>query len=213
MKKETKKNLCLAVILLGSIALWTAAIRLVDVQAIGPQGSAVGFATVNRWFHTFIGLHLSLYAITDWLGLVPLFVAAGFALLGLSQWINRRQLKRVDFSILVLGGFYLVVMAAYAFFEVFVVNYRPVLMNGYLEASYPSSTTMLVICVISTAIMQLNTRIKNNTRRRCAALVLTAFLIFMVIGRLVSGVHWLSDIAGGALLSTGLVMLYHTITS
>jgi len=105
MKKETKKNLCLAVILLGSFALWTAAIRLVDVQAIGPQGSAVGFATVNRWFHTLTGLNLSLYAITDWLGLVPLFVAAGFALLGLSQWIKRRHLKRVDFSILVLGGF------------------------------------------------------------------------------------------------------------
>lgn len=199
--------------LLGAFALWTAAIQFIDVQAIGPQGSAVGFAAVNRWFHTLTGLHLSLYTITDWLGLVPLFAAMGFALLGLSQWLKRRHLKRVDFSILVLGGFYLVVMSAYALFEVFVVNYRPVLINGYLEASYPSSTTMLVICVISTAIMQLNTRIKNNTRRRCAALVLTAFLIFMVIGRLISGVHWLSDIVGGALLSAGLVMLYHTITS
>lgn len=156
---------------------------------------------------------MSLYTMTDWLGLVPLGVAMGFALLGLVQLIKRKHLREVDFSILVLGGFYLVVMAAYVLFEVFVVNYRPVLINGHLEASYPSSTTMLVMCVMPTAIMQLNARIKNYALRRCAAFVMAAFIVFMVIGRLLSGVHWVTDIVGGALLSAGLVMLYHSIMS
>ena len=213
MKKETKKNFCVAVILLGTFALWTAAVQLVDVQAIGPQGSAVGFATINGWVHNLTGVHLSLYAVTDWLGLVPLGVVMGFAFLGVIQWITRKHLRQVDFSILVLGGFYLVVMAAYVLFEVFVINYRPVLINGHLEASYPSSTTMLVLCVMPTALMQFNARIKNPVLKRCAAFGITAFIIFMVIGRLISGVHWVTDIVGGALLSAGLVMLYHSITS
>ena len=213
MKKETKKDFGITVILLGAFALWTAAVRLVDVQPIGPQGSAVGFATINGWVHDLTGVHMALYTVTDWLGLVPLGIAIGFAFLGLSQWMKRKHLKQVDFTILVLGGFYLIVMAAYVLFEVFAVNYRPVLINGCLEASYPSSTTMLVLCVMPTTLMQLNARIKSQTLKRWVGFGITAFILFMVIGRLLSGVHWFTDIIGGALLSAGLVMLYYSITS
>ena len=213
MKKETKKNFGIAAILLGAFVVWTAAVQLVDVQPIGPQGSAVGFATINGWVHSLAGVHMSLYTVTDWLGLVPIGVAMGFALLGLIQWIKRKHLRQVDFSILVLGGFYLLVMAAYVLFEVLVINYRPVLINGCLEVSYPSSTTMLVLCVMPTAIMQLNARIKSKTLKRWVGFGITAFILFMVIGRLLSGVHWFTDIIGGALLSAGLVMLYYSITS
>ena len=213
MKKETKKNFGIAAILLGAFVVWTAAVQLVDVQPIGPQGSTVGFATVNSWVHNLTGVHMALYTVTDWLGLVPFSVAMGFALLGLIQWIKRKHLRQVDFSILVLGGFYLLVMAAYVLFEVVVINYRPVLINGCLEASYPSSTTMLVLCVMPTTLMQLNARIKSQTLKRWVGFGITAFILFMVIGRLLSGVHWFTDIIGGALLSAGLVMLYYSITS
>ena len=213
MKEETKKNFGITVILLGAFALWSAAVRLVDVQPIGPQGSAVGFATINGWVHDLTGVHMALYTVTDWLGLVPIGVAMGFALLGLIQWIKRKHLRQVDYSIIVLGGFYLLVMAAYVLFEVVVINYRPVLINGYLEASYPSSTTMLVLCVMPTTLMQLNARIKSQTLKRWVGFGITAFILFMVIGRLLSGVHWFTDIIGGALLSAGLVMLYYSITS
>ena len=132
----------------------------------------------------------------------------GFALLGLIQWIKRKNILKVDYNILILGGFYIVVMAVYVLFEMLVVNYRPVLICGILEASYPSSTTMLVMCVMPTAIMQFNARIKNGILKRWVSSAITVFIAFMVIGRLVSGVHWFTDIVGGALLSAGLVMLY-----
>jgi len=213
LKKETKKNFGIAAILLGAFVVWTAAVQLVDVQPIGPQGSTVGFATVNSWVHNLTGVHMSLYTVTDWLGLVPIAFTIGFALLGLIQWVKRKHLRQVDFSILVLGGFYLLVMVAYVLFEVIVINYRPVLINGALEASYPSSTTMLVLCVMPTAIMQLNTRIKSQTLKQWVAFAIAAFIVFMVVGRFFSGVHWFTDIIGGALLSAGLVMLYYSITS
>lgn len=212
MKKKVKKNLVISLSLLAAFALWTIALIYIDVQAIGPGSSSVGLATINAMFHDWTGVHMVIYTITDWLGLVPVAFGFGFASLGLIQWIQRKNLFHVDFSLLVLGGFYMIVLAAYLLFEAHVVNYRPVLINGYLEASYPSSTTMLVMCVMPTAMMQLNSRIQNAAFRQCVRILIALFIGFMVIGRLLSGVHWLTDIIGGALLSAGLVMVYHTVS-
>lgn len=212
MKKETKKSFFCAICLLISFVLWTILLCFIDVKEIGPEKTAVGFATLNQFVHNLTGVHMSLYNITDWLGLVPIGFAMGFALLGLVQWIKRKHLKLVDYNIFVLGGFYIVVVAVYLLFETVVLNYRPVLINGYLEASYPSSTTMLVMCVMPTAIMQFKNRIKNKTLKQCVLLLIIVFIVFMVIGRLISGVHWFTDIVGGALLSTGLVKSYYSVS-
>ena len=211
MEKKNKRWLVCAASLLMAFVLWTVLVRFIGVRAIGPEGSSVGFATLNRYVHELTGVNLFLYTVTDWLGLVPIAVALGFAILGLVQLIKRKSLWKVDHSILALGVFYIVVMAAYILFEMVVINYRPTLINGYLEASYPSSTTMLVMCVMPTAAMQLNGRIKNTVLRRCAIIAIVAFTAFMVIGRLVSGVHWITDIIGGALFSAGIVMIYKAI--
>ena len=197
-----------ALFFLACFLLWTLLVRTIDVKPIGPRGSTVGFATLNGFFHQLTGVHMWLYTVTDWLGLVPIAVAFGFAFFGLFQWIKRRHICKVDRSILALGVFYLLVIAAYVIFEYAVINRRPVLIGGYLEASYPSSTTLLVTTVMPTALLQLCGRIRGKTARRCVAFVILAFIAFMVVGRLVSGVHWLSDIIGGLLLSAGLVMLY-----
>ena len=207
MKRRNLHLLTAGLLLLGAFALWTVAVCLVDVRPIGPNGSSVGFAALNGAVHAVLGVCWPLYTITDWLGLVPMGFVFGFALLGLVQLIRRRSLGRVDRDILVLGGFYLVV-AAYLLFEKFAVNYRPVLIDGFLEASYPSSTTMLTLCVIPTAMLQLRRRIPRAGLRRVILWMLGIFTAFMVVGRLLSGVHWLTDIVGGALLSAGLVALY-----
>lgn len=211
MKKKNYKSLYASLFMLGAFVLWTVAVRFVDVRAIGPSGSSVGFAALNGLIHKITGVNMLLYHITDWLGLVPIFVAMGFACLGLVQWIKRKKLRQVDYSIFVLGGFYIAVMAVYLLFETVTVNYRPVLIGDILETSYPSSTTLLVMCVMPTAIMQFNSRIKNAIIKKSVSIVIMAFVIFMVIGRLASGVHWFSDIVGGAMLSAGLVEMYRHI--
>ena len=211
MEKKNSRLFWVGVGLLAVFVLWTVLIRFVDVEAIGPRQSSVGFATLNGYIHNLTGVNMSLYIITDWLGLVQIGVAFGFAVLGIVQCIKRKSLLKVDRSILTLGGFYIVVMAVYILFEIVVINYRPTLIDGYLEASYPSSTTILVMCVMPTAMMQLRTRIKNDLFRRCVMLTITVFITFMVIGRLVSGVHWITDIIGGALLSTAIVLMYYSI--
>ena len=206
--KKNKKRLYTSVSLLAAFAAWTLLVLFVDKGAIGPMGSSVGLASLNGFAHGIIVVNMTLYTVTDWLGLVPIAFALGFAILGLAQWIARKSLLRVDRSLFVLGGFYIAVIAAYVFFEAFTVNCRPVLIDGVLEGSYPSSTTMLVMCVMPSAAMQLGDRIKNSVLRRCIVITITVFTLFMVVGRLISGVHWITDIIGGALLSGGLVGMY-----
>lgn len=213
MKNDSKKYLLISTCMLITFALWTIAISIIDVQPVNPQDSTIGFATINKYFHNLTGVHLSLYNITDWLGLIPLAFMLFFALLGLIQWVNRKSLKQVDYSLFVLGGYYIAVMSVYILFEIFVINYRPILNNGHLEASYPSSTTLLVLCVMPTTIMQLNERMKNNLPKKVSIILITAFTLFMVIARFISGVHWFTDIVGGILLSAGLVMLYTSIVN
>ena len=210
MKNRVKSLIITAVCLLAAFAAWTAAVLFVDVGAIGPIGSSVGLASVNLSFHRLTGVHPMLYTVTDWLGLVPILFALGFALLGLCQWARRGRLGRVDRSLLALGAFYIAVMVFYALFEKLCVNYRPVLIDGALEVSYPSSTTMLSLCVMPTALMQLSSRIKHRGLRQWVGAAIGGFTAFMVIGRLISGVHWATDIIGSVLLSFGLFKLYQS---
>lgn len=208
MKKENYKQFLLPGCFLAAFILWTVLIRLVDVAPVGPLGSSVGFSSINLAFHNLTGVRWALYDWTDRLSLIPLLTVAGFGLLGLSQWMKRKKLLKVDQSILVLGGFYLLTGAAFLLFEVFPVNHRPVLISGALEASYPSSTTLLVLCIMPTAMLQLRCRIRYPVLRRWVLVLMGLFTGFMVMGRLISGVHWLTDIVGGILLSAGLVTLY-----
>ena len=208
MKRENKRLFLIAAGALAAFVLWTVLVRVVDLQQIGPEGSVVGFAAFNAFVHGLTGVHMGLYELTDLLSVIPLAIIGGFGLLGLVQWIKRKSFAKVDYSILVLGGFYIAVLVIFALFEVLAINYRPVLIVGKLEASYPSSTTMLVMCVLPTAVMQLRGRIQNPVLNHSVSFVLGAFTGFMVVVRLISGVHWVTDIIGGALLSTGLVVLY-----
>lgn len=195
-----------------AFVLWTLLLKNVDVKAIGPKGSEVGFSSLNGFFHNLISVNKDLYILTDLLGIVPIFFMLGFTVLGFIQLLKRKNLFKVDSDILVLGGFYIVMAAIYLFFESFVINYRPVLIESILEASYPSSTTLLVMCVMLTAAIQLNRRIKNIKLRKIAVHLIYFFTAFMVLARIISGVHWITDIIGGLLFSAGFILIYYAIT-
>ena len=207
---KEKRNLLTGIGLISAFALWTVLIQCVDVQVVGQNGTKIGFAAFNVWFHQLTGVHMTIYTVTDWLGLVPIFVCLCFGMLGMVQLIKRRSLLRVDSDILLLGAYYVIVIACYLIFEMIPVNYRPVLIEGRLEASYPSSTTLLVLSVMPTLIFQVCRRAKNPLIKKVTAVFAISFSAFMVIGRLISGVHWATDIVASVLLSAGLFMLYQS---
>lgn len=208
MKKNEKKSLLIGSIFIAMFTVWTVLIQTVDVQPLGQNGTGIGFAAFNCWFHHFTGVNMVIYTITDWMGLVPVAICLSFAGIGLVQLIKRRSLFRVDADIMILGVYFVIVFLAYAIFEMIPINYRPILIEGKMEASYPSSTTLLVLSVMPALIEQIQRRLSGITAKRIIKIVAIAFSAFMVIGRLVSGVHWFTDIVGGVLLSAGVFMLY-----
>ena len=210
MKKNEKKSLLIGSIFLAMFTVWTVLIQTVDVQPLGQNGTGIGFAAFNCWFHHFTGVNMAIYTITDWMGLVPVAICFGFAGIGLVQLMKRRSFFRVDADIMILGVYFVIVFLVYAIFEMIPINYRPILIEGRMEASYPSSTTLLVLSVMSALIEQIQRRLSDITAKRIIKIAAIAFSAFMVIGRLVSGVHWFTDIVGGVLLSAGLFMLYKT---
>jgi len=136
-RRSGRRELFTGIGLLAAFAVWTMLIQLVDVQGAGPDGTKIGFAAFNVWFHQLTGVHLTIYTITDWLGLIPIFICLCFGMLGLIQLIRRKSLFRVDWDIILLGIYYVLVIFGYLFFEMVPVNYRPILIEGRLEASYP----------------------------------------------------------------------------
>lgn len=212
MKKRRILSYYVAITAFIAFAVWTLLVMTVDVSSIGPNGSSVGLSSINGTFHNFTGVNLTLYEFTDWLSIIPICIATGFAVLGLIQWIQRKKLFKVDYSLFILGGFYVAVFATYFLFELLTINYRPILIEGILEASYPSSTTILVLCIMPTAAMQLKRRICNSILRIFAISLIIIFTVFMVTGRIISGVHWITDIIGGMFISTAWVSLYYAIS-
>ena len=211
MKEIRRKELLAGIVLLVAFAIWTVLIRHIDVRNAGPNGTEIGFAEINVWFHRLTGVHMLIYTITDWLGLVPIIICMCFGVLGLVQLVKRRNLLKVDSDILLLGAYYVVVILGYLLFEMVPINYRPILIDGNLEASYPSSTTLLVMTVMPTLKYQSDRRIANPAVRKVITVFVIVFTAFMVIGRLISGVHWATDIIGSVFLSSGLFMIYRSM--
>ncbi len=211
MKTKENRLLIRGLLLILIFAVWTVLIMTVDVKPIGQNGTDVGFSVLNTWFHKLTGVNMMLYNITDWLGFVPVFICMGFAGFGFFQLIKRKSLLRVDGDIILLGIYFITVIFFYLIFEEFPINYRPILIEGRMEASYPSSTTLLVLSVMPVFSFQAEIRIKKEAVKKLIRIFVITFSLFMVIGRLVSGVHWLTDIIGSLFISAGLYFIYNSL--
>ena len=197
-------------IFLALFLLWIVLLKTVDVRPVGPAGTSIGFATVNAGFQEAFTFNKLLYTVTKLLGVLTIAVAGAFAIFGVVQWIQRRKLLRVDLEIRNLAVLYVVFAALYVFFEKVIINYRPMIMPDETdpEASFPSTHTMLVCVVMGSTILLLRRYIHNKGLRLALQIVSALIIVVMVIGRLLCGVHWLTDIIGGVLISAALVSAY-----
>lgn len=209
--KRNRKNFRMGGSLLLVFMIWTGLIQYVDVKPIGANNTYIGFSTLNSCFHHLTGVHMTIYTTTDWLGLIPIFVCMVFTGLGLVQLIKRKSILKVDKDLILLGIYYFIVIIVYLIFEMIPINYRPILINGRLEASYPSSITLLVLSVMPTLILQVKRRSTHVVFTKIVCVFTVLFSLFMVIGRLACGVHWLTDIIGALIFSTGLYYLYEAL--
>ena len=207
---KKKRNFFISTILILLAVGFTTFVKMVDVRPIGVNESCVGVASVNKVVFETIGVNMIWYHITDWLGLIPIFMAMVYALIGVVQLIKMKSIFKVDKEIIILGAFYIILISLYLFFEKFIVNYRPILINGFLEASYPSSHTLMTICLCGSSII-VNKKLFNNKVGNCANYLSVVIILITVIGRLIAGVHWVTDIIGGILIAIALLMTLHSL--
>ena len=191
-------------------ALLIVLLRCVDVEPVGSADTSVGLSHLNRFVFELTGVNMVWYNITDWLGLTAIIAAFLFAATGLVQLIKRRSILKVDKEILALGGLYTLLIGIYVLFENVIVNYRPIIMpgNSTPEASFPSSHTMLVCVIMGSTLIIIGKYIKKKSMCRVIRGMCAAVIAVTVVGRLISGVHWFTDILGGLLISTFLLALY-----
>lgn len=208
-KKNNKINFIVSVFLCLVAIIFTILVKVIDVQPVGVNGTDIGFAKINSYVFSMIGENAIWYDITYYLGIVAILVAFVYALIGGIQLFKRKSVFKVDKEIIFLGIFYFVVVGIYAFFEKVVVNYRPILMDGVIEASYPSSHTLMTICLCGSAII-INKKLFNIRYINIVNIFLGFIIGITVVGRLISGVHWFTDILGGIIISMALLMTFYS---
>ena len=207
-----RRNIIISFILIILAVLFTVLVKNVDVKPIGPNESMVGFADINKLLHNLIGSNMAIYKITEVLGYIPIVMALVYVFIGLKQLIKRKSLLKVDKEIYVLALFYILVVGVYVFFEKFIVNYRPILIDGVLEASYPSSHTLMSICLCGSSII-INKKLFKNKLGDIENILSVILILLIVAGRIISGVHWFTDILGGIIISSALLVIFYSIIS
>jgi len=205
-----RKKLIITILLLISSIIFIVLLKRIDIKCDAVNNSCIGFATINQFIFNKIGVNMTWYVITDWLGIIPILMSMVYAIIGLKQLMKRKSIRKVDKEIIILGIFYVAVISIYILFEKYIINYRPILMNGFLEASFPSSHTLMTICLCGSSII-INNRLFKNKFTKIINVISLFIIIITIIGRLISGVHWFTDIVGGILISSFLLMLFYSI--
>lgn len=187
--KDFKKPLIFSIIFAVLAVAFTCAVSFTGLRdALG------SFAYSDLW-----------YKITKYSGYALFLPVAFFVLLGFVQLIKRKSFKKVDRELKLLALFYLAVAAIYLLFEKFlIINYRPIMLNGQLESSYPSSHTLFAITLCGSAMLLTKSFLKLK-HATLVNVVLSVLMLVTVVGRLLSGVHWATDIMGGILIGFTLV--------
>ena len=239
MKKEYRisigaEGIKSAFIYLITTIIYTVLVFTVDKAPIGPNDSVVGFAGINGKFAARFGYNPLFDKITDVAMLIAILVAAGFAVLGLMQLIREKSFAKVDKKIYGLALVYIVVMVLYVFFDKVPLNYRPVIMPGEteLEASFPSTHTLVVCAIMSTASLfwkkifdGTGKYVKDTASGKSSVFIsgdkeklrkvfvgfANLVMIVAVLGRIVAGVHWLTDIGGGILIASTIKEFYSAL--
>lgn len=207
-----KKNNITSITMIILAVIYTILVKIIDVAPIGPNNSEVGFSKINGFFHNLLGSNMTIYKITEILGIIPLLMAGIYAIIGLVELIKRKSLTKVDYEIYALAGLYVVVLGLYVFFEKCIINYRPILIDGVLEASYPSSHTLMALCICGSSII-VNKRIFHKKIFNLENKLSIFLMITIILGRFISGVHWFSDIIGAIFISLALLSSFYTAIS
>ena len=208
MNNSIKKLKLATIISFIIFVVYTLAIKFVLVAPIGPNDTNVGLAPLNKAVDDMLGLNMTIDKFTDIFLYAAILLAFCLGLYALRQAIEGKSLMKIDKGVFWTLLFYVMVIVVYCMFELIKINYRPVIIEGELEYSYPSSHTMIILCILVPMMFQTSRLLKNKTMIIIAKIVCIIMMFLTVGGRILSGMHWFTDIVGGILISVCLIFVY-----
>ena len=134
---------------------------------------------------------------------------AVFVFLGIYQIFTRKSLLKVDRRLLWMILPLLLMTITYVVFDkFFVLNVRP---NGSGETSFPSTHVMVVATIFMLIAINLPYYIKSKAICIVLDLAMLALLVLVCVGRVLSEMHWLSDVLGGLAFALIFAFIYYLI--
>ncbi|MFA6611570.1 MAG: hypothetical protein WCS78_04205, partial [Bacilli bacterium] len=129
-----QRNFFYGLIIFGlSFLILTILLFTVDRQTLTLDTPSVGLATMNQFF--FPNNHFPVWdTLTDIIMIFALFIILIAAFIGFIQLVTRKHLVKVNPTILSLGIIVITMMIIWVVFDKgWVVNYRPILVEGTIE--------------------------------------------------------------------------------
>ncbi len=213
--RSARCSMLFSVLFLALFSVLVLLLCTVDVRPAGAFEQSVGLSHLNAAVYAFCGCSAFFYEATELMGLLCFGVILAMALLGFWQWFRRKRLLSVDAEVLSLIPLYLCVAVLYLLFEGVALNCRPDFPYDAVEeamaASFPSSHTLMAICVLGSAAKVVGKQCRSVRRSRIWSGVACALCVMMAAGRLLAGVHWFTDILGSVLLSLSLLFFYRAV--
>ena len=217
-----KSPLTITLILFALFFAYTCACLMVDVAQFAPQsvnGDAIestqttdiGFQKLNLSVHNALGFRQVFYRLSEYIGYLALLAGACIGLIWLLRLIKTKKLLGVDAGLNAAIAAMALMVVFYVLFEALKLNFRPVILDDGLEASYPSSHTLLGCVVFGCAAMVSADIFKDKGLARSVSALCYIIAAVLTLFRALSGVHWISDIIGGVILSAAILSLAHFI--
>lgn len=207
-----KKKTCItmACLFMGLYIVLLVMLYSVDVTFEGVNGSRIGLSGINIPIRDAIGTNMIFYNISKYVGALGIALVGVLAVWFLVRIIREKSLKALTRKEYELGVLYLLTCVLYVVFSKIVINYRPIIKwdEEGPESSFPSTHAMIAVVIFGSFCCIAGNYIKNEKLCKLIRILCVILAVLVIVGRMLSGVHWFTDIVGGVLVALSLVFAY-----
>ncbi len=209
MKKILNKYLIVGIVFIFLFLLLMVLLNF-NKANLGETNTPVGLSSINKLFVTnYVDIYNSMSQVGLYLSFI---IIAGFAITGFYQLIKRKSLFKVDLDIILFGVGVIVLIITWLLFDkIIAYNYRPIYVNKNLEGSFPSTHVLFTTFVLVSAFGISLNREKNNFYNLAILVIAILVITLTSLCRVLSGMHWATDVLGGLLLGLGYFFILYGI--
>lgn len=191
-----RKSLDIIISILWLILLiFTILVSFVDVKIYNVTNTEIGLYSLNKIFLVNSINSNYINIISNGIFLICLLVIILMLLLITFEYFKTKKINKNNLNFII--HFLIMVLIWIIFDKILIINYRPILINGNIEGSYPSTHVMVSTFVLLFLSDKLKKIFKND---KIFYIISIGLIIIQSISRILLTMHWFTDIIGGLLI-------------